>query len=260
MDLGLSGKTAIVTGGGNGIGKAICIGLAREKVKVIVTDLNEKAASNVALEIEKNGGQASFSFIDVTNVESIKEVVRISLNKLRRIDILVNSAGIISIADVVRLTETDWDRVIDVNAKGVFLCCKIILPHMITQKYGKIVNISSQAGPTGFPYEAHYSASKAAVIAFSQALAREIAQYKINVNSVCPGSIETELNKIVNDETARLLGILPMEKYQKTIERTPLGRKGTPEDVANMVTFLVSDKLNFMTGQAINITGGRELH
>ena len=258
MDLGLSGKTAIVTGGGNGIGKAICMGLAREKVKVIVTDLNEKAASNVALEIEKNGGQASFSFIDVTNVESIKEVVRISLNKLRRIDILVNSAGIISIADVVRLTETD--RVIDVNAKGVFLCCKIILPHMITQKYGKIVNISSQAGKTGFPYEAHYSASKAAVIAFSQALAREIAQYKINVNSVCPGSIETELNKIVNDETARLLGILPMEKYQKTIERTPLGRKGTPEDVANMVTFLVSDKLNFMTGQAINITGGRELH
>ncbi len=260
MDLGLSGKIAIVTGGGNGIGKAICIGLAKENVKVFVADLNDKAASNVALEIEKMGGQASSSFIDVTNTESIEKVVRISLNKFKRIDILVNSAGIITIADVVRLSEKDWDLVINVNAKGVFLCCKIILPHMISQKYGKIVNISSQAGKTGFPYEAHYSASKAAVIAFTQALAREIAQYGINVNSVCPGSIATDLNRIVNDETAKLLGILPEEKYQKTINQTPLGRKGTPEDVANLVTFLVSDKLNFMTGQSINITGGRELH
>lgn len=260
MDLGLSGKTAIVTGGGDGIGKAICVELAKEGVKVLVADLNDKAASNVALDIEKMGGEAAFSFIDVTSIESIEKAVQTSLDKFKKIDILVNSAGIISITDVVRLSEEDWDRIMNVNAKGVFLCCKVVLPYMILQKYGKIVNISSQAGKTGFPYEAHYSASKAAVIAFTQALSREVAQYGVNVNSVCPGSIVTDLNKMVNDETAKLLGISSEEKYKRTIAQTPLGRKGVPEDVSSLVTFLVSDRSNFMTGQAINITGGREFH
>jgi len=187
-------------------------------------------------------------------------MVNYTISEFGGIDILVNSAGIISIKDVINLTEKDWDLIFEVNTKGVFLCCKTVLKHMIGKKYGKIINIASQAGKTGFPHEAHYSASKGAVIVFTQALAREVAIHKINVNSICPGSIESEMNKIVVEGTSKICGISSEEKRKQTIMSTPLGRKGTPKDIANTVVFLASDRTNFMSGQAINITGGRELH
>ena len=260
MDLGLKNKVAIVTGGGKGIGRATCLELAKENVKVIVADNDPDAAYRVCKEIEAEKGQARAYTMDICISCSVFEMVEFALSEFSALDILINSAGIISIADVMDLEEKAWDRVMEINAKGVFLACKAVLGHMTSKKYGKIVNIASQAGKTGFPHEAHYSASKGAVITFTQALAREVAKYNINVNAVCPGSIETEMNKIVTEGTAKILGVSVDEKRKQTISATPLARKGTPEDVANLITFLVSERTCFMTGQAINITGGRELH
>lgn len=260
MDMGLKGKAAIVTGGGKGIGRAVCFSLAKEDVKVIIADLDFDAAYGVCQEIESLNGQARPYKVDVTSSSSVRELVDFACSEFFGVDILINSAGIISIADVIDLQESAWDRVMEVNAKGVFLACQAVLEHMINKESGKILNIASQAGKTGFPYEAHYSASKGAVITFTQALAREVAMYGINVNAVCPGSIETEMNIIVTEGIAKILGITSREKRAQTISATPLARKGTPEDVASLITFLVSERAGFMTGQAVNITGGRELH
>lgn len=260
MDLWLNDRNALITGGGKGIGRAICLELAKEKVRVAVADYDLKAAQAVCDEIVAIGGEAKPVWLDVRDSNSITVAIEGVIREFGGIDILVNSAGIITIADVKDLSEEQWDAIFSINAKGVFLCCKAVLNHMIDRMYGKIINIASQAGKTGFPHEAHYSATKGAVIVFTQALAKEVAQYKINVNAVCPGSIETDLNKIVTERTAEILGITAQEKKEKTIEATPLGRKGMPGDVANVVTFLVSDRADFMTGQAINVTGGREFH
>lgn len=260
MELGLRGKTAIVTGGGNGIGRAICLEFAREGVGVLVADLDYESAQHVCEEISAIGAKCMPFRVDVSDRRSVTEMIETAIGRFGQVDILVNSAGIITIADTVDLAEEEWDSVFAVNAKGVFLCCKAVLRHMIERRTGKIINIASQAGKTGFPHEAHYSASKGAVIVFTQALAREVAQYGINVNSVCPGSIETKLNQVVTEGTARLLGIPAEVKRRMTIEATPLRRKGTPEDVAGVVVFLASERASFMTGQAINITGGREFH
>jgi NAD(P)-dependent dehydrogenase (short-subunit alcohol dehydrogenase family) len=260
MDLGLKDKVAIVTGGAKGIGRAACIELAKENVKVIVADIDYNASQRVCQEIETINGQAKPYAVDISSSSSVQGMVDFACSQFSGVDILINSAGIISIADVIDLKEDAWDKVMEINAKGVFLACKAVLGYMIGKGYGKIVNISSQAGKTGFPHESHYSASKGAVIAFTQALAREVAKYNINVNAICPGSIETEMNKIVTEGTAKILGISVAEKRKQTISATPLSRKGTPQDVVNLITFLVSERAGFMTGQAINITGGREFH
>ncbi|MGB4609801.1 MAG: SDR family NAD(P)-dependent oxidoreductase [Saccharofermentanales bacterium] len=260
MNLKLAGKVAVVTGGGQGIGRAIALALAKEQVKVVIADMNREAAQAVCKEIEALNQVAGYFAVDVTDKESVNEMVQSVLDKYNKIDILVNSAGLITISDVIDLREEDWDKVMSVNAKGVFLTCQAVLEHMIKNQNGKIINIASQAGKTGFPHEAHYSASKGAVIVFTQALAREVAKHKINVNAVCPGSIETEMNITVTEGTAKILGVSTDEKIQMTINSTPLSRKGTPDDIAPMVVFLASHYTDFMTGQAINITGGRELH
>lgn len=260
MDLGLKDKVAIVTGGAKGIGRATCLELAKENVKVIVADIDSDSGHSVCQEIEALKGQSRLYTVDIRSSSSVQGMVDFACSEFSGVDILINSAGIINIADVIDLEENAWDRVLEINAKGVFLACKAVLGQMISKGYGKIVNISSQAGKTGFPHEAHYSASKGAVIAFTQALSREVAKYNINVNAVCPGSIETDMNKIVTEGTAKILGISADEKIRHTISTTPLSRKGTPEDVADLITFLVSERAGFMTGQSINITGGRELH
>jgi len=260
MDLGLKDKVAIVTGGGKGIGRATCLELAKENAKIVVADIDSDAAHSVCKEIEALNGQAKPYIVNITDKSSVEGMIDFACTEFSGVDILINSAGIISIADVIDLEEGAWDRIMQINAKGVFLACQAVLKHMIDKGYGKILNIASQAGKTGFPHEAHYSASKGAVIAFTQALAREVAPHNINVNAVCPGSIETEMNKIVTEGTAKILGITVEEKRERTISATPLSRKGMPEDVANLIVFLVSERTDFMTGQAVNITGGRELH
>lgn len=260
MELGLKGKVAVVTGAGRGIGRAVCLDLAREGAKVVAADMDIEAAESVSREVKALHAEARAVRVDVTDIDSVKEMISVTCREFYRVDILVNSAGIISISKVADLRESAWDKIMEVNAKGVFLVCQAVLGQMISQGSGRILNIASQAGKTGFPYEAHYSASKGAVIAFTQALAREVAQHGIHVNAVCPGSIETEMNVTVTEGTAEILGISSEEKRARTISATPLARKGTPSDVAGLITFLVSEKADFMTGQAVNITGGREFH
>jgi 3-oxoacyl-[acyl-carrier protein] reductase len=244
----LKDKVAIVTGAGQGIGRGIALSLAKEGAKVVVADITDKRFE-VVKEIEALGSQALAVKCDVSNREDVASMVKETLNKFRRVDILVNNAGIYPFKPFADMTEQDWDRVLNINLKGVFYCVKAVLPKMIEQKYGKIVNLSSIAGSVvGFPSLVHYSASKAAILGFTRALALEVAPHKINVNAIAPGPIDTP------GTTAPDVTI--MEQTKKMI---PLGRMGLPQDIANLAVFLASDKSSFITGQCIVSDGGYTL-
>lgn len=261
MELHLEGKNAIVTGGASGIGLACCRELAKEGVNLLIADIKEAAAQQAAKAMEAYGVKAYVAKTDVCSSQSVKEMVKKGNRVFGQIDILVNSAGIVKISELISLTETEWDIVMGVNAKGVFLCTQEVMNNMIEKKVkGKIVNISSQAGKKPVNLEASYCASKAAVNMLTQSFALEGAPYSINVNAVCPGSIESDLNKHITLKRAELLGITQEEFMKNTLKNTPLNRQGKPEEVAYLVTFLCSNKADFMTGQAINITGGRVFH
>ncbi len=260
MELNLVDRVAIVTGGAKGIGKEIAVNLSREGAAVVIADLDREAAEQAAQEILASGRRAIAVAVDVADEKSVKGMVDRAIEAFGKIDILVNSAGYISIAAPTELQGKEWDRVMSINAKGVFLCCKAVARHMMERAYGKILNISSQASKLGYPFEVHYSAAKAAVNGFTRSLASYLAGYSINVNAICPGSIETEMNKKVTEETAQLLGVSFEDKWRDTVKNTPLKRKGTVKDVADVAVFLVSDRASFLTGQAINVTGGRVMH
>jgi acetoin reductase-like protein len=258
----LGDKAAIVTGGGSGIGRAICRALAAEGANVLVADLNEDSAKQVCAELRAklDGKYVPFK-VDVRVESQVEQMVEAAVRNFGRIDILCANAGVATMSWVVDLTEEDWDYNMDVNAKGVFLCDKHAVRQMIKQgSGGKIINTASMAGKTGFTLAAHYSASKFAVVGFTQTLADEVAKYKINVNAVCPGLVETPMQASELVWESKLRSISPEAIKQKMIESTPLGRIEQPEDVAKLVVFLASEESDFMTGQAINITGGIEKH
>ena len=260
MELQLKDKVAIITGGAKGIGRRIALDLVNEKAKIVIADIDEEANKEINTEISNLNGISISVKTDVTNESSVLDMVKTAINEFGKIDILINSAGYVSIAKPVDIQELEWDKTMDINAKGVFFCCKSVLKYMMVRRYGKILNISSQASKLCYPYESHYSASKAAVDGFTRSLACFAAEYGINVNAICPGSIDTEMNKAVTKKTAELMNMSFEEGWNKTIENTPLKRKGSVEDVSNVALFLVSDKSNFMTGQSINVTGGRLMH
>lgn len=254
-------KVAIVTGGGSGIGKAICRALATEGSHVVVADINEKAAQETRNELSALGGQYLPLKVDVRSEREVQQMVDETIRKFNRVDILCANAGVSTMNWVVDLTEEEWDYNMDVNAKGVFLCDKHVARQMIKQgQGGKIVNTASMAGKTGAILLAHYCASKFAVIGFTVSLADELAKYKINVNAVCPGFVETSMQERELQWEAKLKGTTPEEIKQSMVKMTPLGRIEKPEDVAKLVVFLASAESDFMTGQAINITGGIEKH
>lgn len=258
MELKLKGKNAIITGGANGIGFACCEELAKEGVNILIADINEEAAHQAALSIEKYGVKSFAVKTDVCNLKSVKNMVNKGRSTFGRIDILINSAGIVTISKLSNVTEKEWDMVMDINAKGVFVCTQTVMNAMIEDNVkGKIVNISSQAGKKPVNMEAPYSASKAAVNMLTQSFALYGASRSINVNAVCPGSIENDLNKRITEQRAKILGIQQEEFLKNTLKNTPLGRQGKPEEIAYMVVYLCSYRADFMTGQAINITGGR---
>lgn len=193
----------------------------------------------------------------MTKSESVTRMVDRTLKKFGKIDILVNNAGMIKVGNVVDIQEKDWDEVLDVNLKGVFLCSKAVAPHMIERRSGKIINISSTAGRRGLPGKAHYHASKFAVIGFTQCLALELAPYNINVNCVCPGVVDTYMHReVLAPHTARIRGITEDEVYRNMEASVPLGRLQTPEDIGNLVAFLASEEAKNVTGQSINVNGG----
>lgn len=245
MMFNLSDRVAIVTGAGQGIGREISLQLAQAGAKVVLIDVSDKVF-DVLREVKGLGGDGLAIKCDVSRWEDVRATVNQVLDKFGRIDILVNNAGIYPFKPFTEMGEQDWDKVLDINLKGVFNFTRAVLPRMIEQRRGKIINISSIAGSVvGFPNLVHYSASKAGIIGFTRALALETAQYGITVNAISPGPIETPG-----------VGVLSKETYEQVRRAIPLGRFGKPEEVAYLVLFLASDKSDFITGQNIVIDGG----
>ncbi len=253
-------KVAIVTGAGRGIGEAISIRLAKEGVDIVVCDIDFNNAQKTAEEIKAIGRQSLVIRTDVSKSSDVEKMVNLAMEKFGRIDILVNNAGIVIVKPIVELEEEEWDKVIDVDLKGIFLCSKAVAKVMINQKSGKIINISSDSGKTGYALFAHYNAAKFGVIGFTQGLAKELAPYKINVNAVCPGIVGTKMWDYVDEQLGRRWGLPKGEALKMHIKQIPLGRLETPQDVAGIVAFLASPDADYMTGQAMNVTGGREMH
>jgi NAD(P)-dependent dehydrogenase (short-subunit alcohol dehydrogenase family) len=258
----LRDKVAIVTGGGSGIGEAICRSLASEGAHVVVADMNEQAAGIVVEKLASLGDRRHLAVrVDVRFEEQVEHMVNRAVREFRRIDILCANAGVVTLNWAVDLSVEEWELNMDVNAKGVFLCDKHVARQMIRQGGGgKIINTASMAGKTGFALESHYSASKFAVIGFTMALAEELAKYKINVNAICPGIVDTPMVERGVQREAELRNVTPEKIIEKMVNFTPLGRLAKPEDITGLVIFLSSSDSDFMTGQAINVTGGIEKH
>ena len=252
-------KVAIVTAAGQGIGKGIALKLSEEGAKVVIADIDVESGKNVVKEFEGNGGEGLAIRTDVSNSDEVKRMVDTAMDRFRRIDILVNNAGVNKPAFILDVKEEDWDLMMNVNLKGVFLCSKAVISHMIDQKGGKIINISSISGKKGGTWLSPYCATKFGVIGFTQSIARELAPYSINVNCVCPGIVFTPLwDKLAKVFSKKLN--MPADKVKEYYaSRIPLKRPATPEDIARVVAFLCSDEASYMTGQAVNVTGGEEM-
>ena len=242
----LKDKAAIVTGAGRGIGLGIALAFAREGARVALCELDASLLESALAEVEALGGQGLSFPMDVTRREQIDRVVRQVSTRWGAIDILVNNAGIYQVLPVEEITEEQWDRVLAVNLKGAFLFCQAVIPHMKRQRAGRIVSMASSAGKIGGTLAgAHYSVSKAGIICLTKQLARELGPHGITVNAVAPGRIDTPMIRIASEEENEAFRL-----------RTPLGRLGTPEDVANAVVFLASEEAGFITGEILDVNGG----
>jgi NAD(P)-dependent dehydrogenase (short-subunit alcohol dehydrogenase family) len=227
----------------------------------MVSDIDVDAAASTSDQIRDGRGTAEYTRVDVASSESVEALMQRTQERFGRIDILVNNAGVISTHYIVDLEEDEWDRVHGVNLKGVFLCTRGAARRMIAQGGGgRIVNIASEAGKAAFATGAHYCASKAGVIAFTRAAALELAPHRINVNSVCPGNVDTQFfRKSVRAEAA-VMGITEEERLRSYMNAIPLARLETPEDVAKAVVFLCSDEASYITGEDMNVTGGSTMY
>ena len=242
----LQGKNALVTGGSRGIGKSIALALAKEGANVIINySSNPATAEEVIKEIEALGVKGLAVKGNVANQEEVKEMLEKIEEVFDGVDILVNNAGITKDNLFIRMKEEEWDQVMDVNLKGVFLCTKAVTRKMIKQKFGKIINISSVVGVMGNPGQANYCASKAGVIGFTKSIAKELAGKNICVNAIAPGFIDTDMTAVLSDTVK-----------DEMLKHIPLKRYGKPEDIANLVVFLSSDDSNYITGQVIQVDGG----
>lgn len=235
-------KTVLITGASRGIGKACAIAFDKEGYQVII---NYNKSMEQAESLAKSLSHAIAIKADVSNSIEVENMLKKIYDTYGNIDVLVNNAGIAQQKLFTDITEQEWDNMFNINIKSIFLLCKGVLPKMINQRYGKIINISSMWGEVGASCEVHYSSSKAAIIGFTKALAKEVGLSNINVNCITPGVILTEMNK---ELTGEVLDILKDE--------TPLNKLGTPENIADMVTFLASAKADFITGQIIGVNGG----
>jgi 3-oxoacyl-[acyl-carrier protein] reductase len=244
-ELKLTGKVALVTGGAQGIGKAVALLLARNGADMVVSDINLEKAEETAKEIEAIGSKTMAIRTDVANLNDVEQMVRSIMERFGKIDILVNNAGITRDKLILRMTEEDWDAVLNINLKGTFNCTKAVVKHMAKQRYGKIVSIASVVGEMGNAGQANYAASKAGVIGFTKTVAREFAQRGINVNAIAPGYVQTPMTEALSEKVK--------EKLKRLI---PMERLGRPEDVAEAVLFLVSEASSYVTGQVLNVNGG----
>ena len=266
----LMDKIAIVTGGASGIGRGICLVLAEQGATVVVADVNGKGAEAVAAELADAGRRAMAIVLDVTDQASVNGMVSQVLEKFGQIDILVNDAGLVGAPnwwDRETPSDEDWDQAMAVNLRGMVRVSEAVATHMKERHYGKIVNIASIAARQGLIDVPQYSSSKAAVVSWTQSHAGQLAPYDINVNAICPGMLWTPLyDRLVQRRTAfgfnpDLEGLTGREYFDKLVEAmTPMKREQTPEDVGKLAAFLASDDARNITGQAINLDGGRRMN
>ncbi len=254
MGFGLRDRVVIVTGGSAGIGRATTLRFAREGARVAVWDVDDRTAADVLGRIRDAGGEGLFRKVDVASAAAVEAGVAEVVERFGGVDVLVNNAGIVRDAQLVKwkdgavaslLSDTQWDQVLDVNLKGVFLCTRAVVPHMIARRRGVILQASSVVGLFGNFGQTNYAASKAGVIAMTRTWARELGHHGIRVNAVAPGFVKTEI-----------VGAMPEKVLASMVEHTPVGRMGAPEDVANAYAWLASDEASFVHGAVLSVDGG----
>ena len=242
---GVDGRVALVTGASQGIGRACALLLAESGAKVALCARNQEKLEQLATEINGKGGEAAVFKLDVSNEDEIKAVVKASIARFGKIDILVNNAGVTRDQLVMRMKRADWDDVISTNLTGPFLLIQAVMPSMLKQRWGRIINITSIFGQIGQVGQANYSSSKAGLIGLTMSVAREVGSRSITVNAVSPGFIETAMTDV-----------LPAELKENLRKNIPLGRAGTDVDVAQAVKFLASEEAGYVTGHVLNVNGG----
>ncbi len=243
--MNLNGKIALITGGAQGIGKELALSFADAGSDIVICDVNQEALDATAKEIVEKGRQCLAVKADVTSAKDVDEVVTKSLDKYQRIDILINNAGITRDGLLARMSEADWDLVLSVNLKGVFLFSKAVAKPMMKQRQGRIINVASIIGLMGNAGQANYAASKGGVIAFTKSLAKELAKRNINVNAIAPGFIQTAMTDKLKDE-----------QKEAMLKLIPMNRLGQPKDIANVALFLASEYADYVTGQVVTVDGG----
>jgi 3-oxoacyl-[acyl-carrier protein] reductase len=239
------GRVALVTGASQGIGHACALALARQGAQVAVAARNKQKLDELVSDIAKAGGKASAFVIDVGDEEQVKAGIKSAIGELGKIDILVNNAGITRDQLVMRMKRSDWDSVLNTNLTSAYLCIQQVIGSMLKQRWGRIINITSVFGQMGQAGQANYAASKAGLIGLTKAMAREVASRNITCNAVAPGFIETNMTAALSEEFK-----------QTAVKTIPLGRVGSPDDVANAVCFLASEEASYITGHVLNVNGG----
>ncbi len=258
----LKDRVALITGAGSGIGQGVALRFASEGARLALTDIRAEALDETASKLRDKGVDFETYAGDVSLTDAVERWFAATVDRFGRLDICVNNAGIGNPPmPLVQMTDEGFDRTIAVNLRGVFLCMRAAARQMITQgDGGRIISVASQAGKTGFAMLGPYCATKAGVLLMTQAMAKELGSQKITVNAVCPGTIDTPLLRGVLDPVLNATGQTLEDWALKNVPPIPLGRIGYPADVAKLITFLASDEADYMTGQAINITGGQEMH
>jgi len=241
----LSGRVALVTGASQGIGRTVALRLAKDGATVAAAARNQEKLNELVAEITAAGGKAAAFALDVADEDQVKSTVKAAIAQFGKIDILVNNAGITRDQLVMRMKRADWDAVLQTNLTSAYLCIQAVISSMLKQRWGRIINITSVFGQMGQAGQANYSASKAGLIGLTMAIAREVGSRNITSNAVAPGFIETAMTAVLSDEFK-----------QTAVKQIPLGRVGTPEDVASAVAFLASDEASYITGHVMNVNGG----
>lgn len=256
----LAGRVAIVTGAGRGIGRATALALARMGADIVVAEVDQAGAEATAAEVKGLGRRVSVVSADVTRRADLTAMAERTRAEFGRIDILVNNAGIYRAAPTLEITEEHWDAIMTVNAKAVFFATQAVLPAMIAQKRGAIVSLASMAGKIGSANNLPYNASKAAVISMTKSFALAHAADGIRANCVCPGFVETDMWSVVARDLGAIAGVSAEEFTRRRVKQVPLGRMERPEDVAEVIAFLASDRAGYVTGQALSVDGGLVMH